>query len=67
MWGTWIIITGIISGIVINALVRLTNQWWWIEVILIGSLIVTTMQIIGSIQKYWRFKEIDKVQKELEK
>jgi hypothetical protein len=66
LWGTWIIITGIISGIVVNVLVRLEHQWWWITIILFGSLIVTTLTLIGSLQKYWRLKRIDREIKRLE-
>lgn len=67
LMGTWIVISGILGGIIINALVRIGTQWIWIEVILVGSLIVTVMQMIGGLQKYWRFKETDKVQKQFEK
>jgi len=66
LMGTWIVITGISSGIIIMALVRLKNYWLWTETILIGSLIVTVVQLIGGLQKYWRFKEIAKQNKELE-
>ena len=65
--GNWIVLSGILGGMIINALVRMENQWIWIEVILGGSLILVVMQLIGGIQKYWRFKEINKLQKDLEK
>lgn len=65
--GTWIVISGILSGMIINALVRMKDQWWWIEIILLGSLILTIMQLIGGLQKYWRYKEIDKAMKEIQK
>lgn len=65
--GNWIVLSGIISGMVINALVRMENQWWWIEIILGGSLILVVIQMISTIQKYWRLKEVDKQMKELEK
>lgn len=64
--GTWITLTGVLAGMTINALVRMSNQWIWIEIILTGSLILIVVQMIGGLQKYWRFKEIDKAQKELE-
>jgi hypothetical protein len=64
--GNWIVVSGILSGMVINALVRMNNQWWWIEIILGGSLILVIVQMIGGFQKYWRFKAIEKAQKELE-
>ena len=64
--GTWITLTGVISGMIINALVRMSNQWWWIEIILFGSLILIAVQMIGGLQKYWKFKIIDKAMKEAE-
>lgn len=65
--GTWIIMSGIISGILINVIVRVENQWIWITVILSGSFIVTGMSLINSMQKYWKLKEVDKMVKELER
>lgn len=67
LMGNWIVIIGILSGMVINALIRMKDQWWWIEIILAGSLILVVIQVIGGLQKYWRFKEINKAQKELMK
>ncbi|MEA3414061.1 MAG: hypothetical protein U9Q99_00850 [Nanoarchaeota archaeon] len=64
--GTWITISGILAGIIINALVRMEKQWVWIEIILIGSLILVVIQMIGGIQKYWKFKAVDKIQKKFE-
>jgi len=65
--GTWITLSGIIAGIVINALVRMENQWVWIEVILFGSLVLVIIQMISGLQKYWRFKVIEKTMKEFNK
>lgn len=64
--GTWITLTGIISGIIINALVRMEGQWVWIEIILLGSLVLVVMQMISGLQRYWKFKETDKIQKKFE-
>lgn len=64
--GNWIVVSGVLSGMIINALVRMSNQWWWIEIILGGSLILVVVQMIGGFQRYWKFKAIEKAQKELE-
>jgi len=64
--GNWIVVSGILSGMVINALVRMKNQWWWIEIILLGSLVLVIIQMISGFQRYWRFKEIEKAQRKLE-
>jgi predicted tellurium resistance membrane protein TerC len=64
--GTWIIISGLIGGISVMAIVRPENTWWWFLVILGGSLIVTCVQMIGGLQKLWKFKEQAKIQKQFE-
>ena len=65
MMGTWIVITGILAGLIINLLVRIKPHWVWIEVILLGSLIISVVQMIGTYQKFRKFKITDKVMKEL--
>jgi len=66
LMGNWIVLSGIVAGMIINALVRMKDQWWWIEIILAGSLILVVIQMISGFQKYWRIKEVDKQMKELE-
>ena len=63
--GNWITLTGVLSGMVINALVRVEHQWIWIEIVLLGSLILIVIQMIGGLQKYWRFKIIEEATKGL--
>ena len=65
--GTWIVITGILAGMIVNVLIRMENVWFWVLTILIGSLIITVVQLIGNWQMYKRFKLIEKTQRELEK
>lgn len=65
LMGNWITMTGILSGIIINALIRMSHQWWWIEIILMGSLILGTIQMINLFQKYWKLKKTDEIMKEL--
>lgn len=66
LMGNWIVLSGIVAGMVINVLVRMKDQWWWIEIILAGSLVLVVIQMISGFQKYWRIKEVDKQMKELE-
>ena len=63
--GTWIVMTGLIAGIVVTCLVRLENMWVWILIILIGSLIVTGTSLLGQYQKYRAYKRIDMEMKRL--
>ena len=67
MLGTWIIITGVISGLIINLLVRIEYQWYWVSIVLLGSLIITTMSMIGLYQKYKILKKVDDTMRSLEK
>jgi len=64
--GIWITITGIVAGIVVNVLIRLKDMWWWITIILVGSLILTLVQFLGSWQKFKRLKATEKAMKEIE-
>ena len=66
MMGTWIVISGVLAGLVINLLVRMKPHWVWIEIILLGSLVISVVQMIGSYQKFRKFKATDKVMRELE-
>ena len=54
-----------IAGIVVNALVRMENVWIWVEVILVGSLIVTAVSLLGLYQKYKIYKRVDEEMKKL--
>jgi len=67
LMGIWITLTGIISGIVVNALIRMENIWWWVEIILVGSLIITGVQMLGTYQKYLSLKAVQKVMDDLNK
>ncbi len=67
LMGTWIVISGIIGGMGVMAIVRPADIWWWSEIILLGSLIITGIQLLSGVQKYWKFKEQDKIQKEFER
>ena len=64
--GTWIVMTGLISGIIVTCLIRIENVWWWMLIILSGSLFITVISFIGLLQKYWKFKETDKIQKKFD-
>jgi len=64
--GNIIVLVGIISGIVINVLVRMENQWIWVTIVLSGSLILTLMSQVGYLQKYWRLKIIKEATEKLE-
>lgn len=67
LFGTWIVITGMLAGIMINFLTRVKYQWYWIEVILIGSLIITSYSMVGLYQRYRKLKTVDDTMRKLNK
>jgi hypothetical protein len=38
---------------------------WWLVIILFGSLFLTVINLIGTLQRYYSLKEIDKQFKEM--
>jgi len=67
MLGTWIIVSGVLSGLIINLLVRIEYQWYWVSIVLVGSLILTSMNMVSLYQKYKILKKVDDTMKELTK
>jgi len=65
LFGTWIVISGIIAGIMINILTRIKNQWYWITIVLMGSLIISSISMVGIYQKYKIQKRVEQTMKEL--
>jgi len=63
--GVWIVLTGLISGIIVNCLVRLKDTWWWLTIILVGSLFLTLIQTVGFYQKYKILKRVNEEVKKL--
>lgn len=63
--GTWITMIGIICGIVTTAIVRIANMWWWMEIILIASLFLTSLSQVSNIQKRNRLIEVDDALKQM--
>ncbi|MCK9429508.1 MAG: hypothetical protein M0R17_05850 [Candidatus Omnitrophica bacterium] len=63
--GNYINLTGIIAGIIVNLVIRIKNQWWWILIILIGTLILNLMSQVGFIQKYHKSKQSNDLFKKL--
>lgn len=56
LFGYFIVIVGIIWGIIFTAIIHT----WWLLVILCGSLFVSGMQTLGALQKYIILNKIEK-------
>ena len=57
---------GLIVGIIVFAIIRISNLWYWVEMALIGGLFVSVAQGIGKIQNYMMYKKQEKIMEELE-
>jgi len=55
--GIGLIIAGVILGLVTTFVLKL----WWLFTILLGSLFLTTMNLIGTLQKYFTLKKINEM------
>jgi len=64
--GIIISIIGIIIGLIVTPIIRIEGVWYWVEVILLGSLILTIFQLIGKLQLYKVQKKQDEIIQSLE-
>lgn len=62
LWSFPMLVGGIIWGIVIT----LMTKTYWMALILIGSLPITSIQILSTWQKYQRLKLTEQVMKEVQ-
>ncbi len=63
LWSYPLVLGGIITGMVI----MIIRREWWLVLILTGSLPMTLMGLLSTIQKYKQMKRIDETMKELNK
>lgn len=54
----------VLIGIIIGIITTLTTKTWWLVIILLGSLFVTGIGFIGTLQRYFALKRIDDLIKE---
>ena len=62
LWGFAIIFIGIVWGIITTFLTRI----WWMFLIMWGSLPITAMQLVSTIQRYNAQKKTEQIMKGLE-
>ena len=58
--GSIFVLVGIIIGVITTAI----TKTWWLLIILFGSLFLSGMSFIGTLQKYFALKKIDELIKE---
>ncbi len=63
--GIIIIAIGIIIGLIVTPIIKISGVWYWAELILLGSLIMVLFQLMGKLQMYKIQKEQDKIMEEL--
>jgi ABC-type multidrug transport system permease subunit len=54
----------VLIGIIIGVVTMIISKTWWLLVILCGSLFVSGVSFIGTIQRYKALKKIDDMIKE---
>jgi len=54
----------VLIGVVIGIFTTLTLKIWWLFIILLGSFLLTSMGMLGNIQKYKALKRINKQMEE---
>ena len=64
--GMVISLIGLLIGVVVVAIFRVVGFWYWIEISLVGGIILTVWQLIGKIQQYRILKKQDKLMEDLE-
>lgn len=63
--GQIITFIGILAGCVVTPIVRINGIWWWMLIILGGSLVIQGVALFGTWQKYRVLKKQDEIMKEL--
>jgi len=63
--GLIISIIGIVIGLIVVPIIAVKGFWYWIEIGLFGTLILTVFQLIGKIQEYIVIKKQDDMIKEI--
>lgn len=62
LMGNVLVVVGVIIGLITTFLVKL----WWLFIILSGSLLLTTMGLVGTLQKYFVLKKINETLREVQ-
>lgn len=57
--GNILIVIGVVFGLVTTFLLKV----WWLFIILLGSLFLTSMGFLGNLQKYYVLKKINQQMK----
>ncbi len=65
--GNIISLAGILTGLIATPIIRISGVWFWVEVVLLGALILQVVAILGKWQLYNLYKKQDKIMEELSK
>lgn len=63
--GQLITVIGILIGVIVTPIIRIEGIWWWMEIILGGSFIVSLVSLIEVYQRYVILKKQDKIMRSL--
>jgi len=65
--GIVISLMGMVLGLIIVPIFRIEHFWFWIELSLLGGVIITGWQLIGKLQQLRVLKKQDEIMEELNK
>ena len=57
----------VLIGVIIGLVTMIVTKTWWLFIILLGSLLLVSLNFLGIIQKYWALKKINEMMKENDK
>ena len=49
----------VLVGVIIGLISTFMTGVWWLFIVLIGSLFLTTVNLIGTLQRYFALKNLD--------
>lgn len=55
--------TLMLAGVLFGLIIMFATKVWWLFIILLGSLFLVGVGFVGTLQKYWVLKEVDKLMK----
>jgi len=65
--GIVVSLIGLLIGAIVVPIYRVEGFWYWVEISLIGGVILTVWQLIAKVQQYRILKKQDKIMEDLQK
>ena len=63
--GMIISLLGVVIGLIVTPIYRIEGVWYWVEISLVGALILMGIQLLSKLQEYKLLKKQDELLKQL--